>query len=201
MRPDDHKRILDFYENALAIYGVRDSRSVHWADEQTQIIRFEVLNKIANLNNKKILDVGCGLGDLYMFFIRKKINVDYTGIDIVPEFIERAKERFPDAKLILGNAETISDEYDFILASGAFTFAVENAKEYYFAMIKNLFEHTREGLAFNMLNVESHQSDDTYITYDISEVEAFCKTLTPNVNVVVVDDYLPWDFTIYMYKN
>lgn len=198
MNQSDYKRILDFYEKSFSIYG-NDPRSVHWSNEQTQSMRFEILNKIADLNNKQILDLGCGLGDLYKFFIKKEIEVDYTGIDIVPAFIDQARVRFPDAHFILSNAETLKEEHDYILASGSFNLTVENAKSYYFTMIRNIFEHARVGFAFNLLNIKSHQSDDTYIAYDIDEVVTFCKTLTPNV--VVVDDYLPWDFTIYMYKK
>jgi cyclopropane fatty-acyl-phospholipid synthase-like methyltransferase len=198
MNQDDHKRIVDFYESSFSLYG-DDSRSVQWSNERTQNIRFEVLNGIADLNHKQVLDVGCGLADLYKFFLKKQIDVDYTGIDIVPAFIERAKVRFPDAHLILSNIESFKDTYDYILASGTFNVTVENASSYYFEMIRNLFECARKGFAFTMLDIQSHVSDDIYIAYDKNEVLTFCKTLTPYV--VVKDEYLPWDFTIYMYKK
>lgn len=198
MNPSDHKRMLNFYENSFSIYG-NDPRSVHWSNEGSQSLRFEILNGIADLSNKKILDVGCGLGDMYKFFLKKEIDVDYTGIDIVPAFIDRARMRFPETQFILSNVENLTEEYDYILASGSFNFTVENAKTYYFSMMRNIWEHTRVGFAFNMLNIESHRSDDTYTAYDKNEVVTFCKTLTSHV--VVVDDYLPWDFTIYLYKK
>lgn len=198
MNPNDHKRILDFYEESFSVYG-NDPRSVHWSNEQTQNIRFEILNGIADLHNQQILDLGCGLGDLYKFFLKKEIEVDYTGIDIVPAFIDCARVRFPEAHFILSNAETLEGDYDYILASGSFNLTVENAKSYYFTMIRNIWEHTRIGFAFNVLNIQAHQSDDTYTAYDRDEVVTFCKTLTSHV--VIVDDYLPWDFTIYMYKK
>lgn len=198
MNENDYKRILAFYEDSYITYG-NDPRSVHWSNEYTQSVRFEILNGITDLHTKKILDVGCGLGDMYKFFLKKEIDVDYTGIDIVPVFINCARVRFPDAKFILSNVESLEGKYDYILASGSFNFTVENAVSYYFAMIRNIFEHARFGFAFNMLRLQSHQSDDTYTAYDMDEVIAFCKTLT--TNVVVVHDYLPWDFTIYMYKE
>lgn len=198
MNDKDYKRILDFYESSFSLYG-DDPRSVQWSNERTQDIRFEILNGIADLHHKQVLDVGCGLADLYKFFLKKQIDVDYTGIDIVPAFIKRAKMRFPDAHLILGNVESLNDEYDYILASGAFNVTVKNATSYYFEMIRNLFGCARTGFAFTLLDIQSHVSDDTYIAYDKNEVIKFCKTLTPHV--VVVDDYLPWDFTIYMYKK
>lgn len=198
MNHDDKKRIVDFYENALAQYG-NDARSVHWADTHSQEIRFEILNKIAPLENKCVLDVGCGLGDLYKFFAAKKIAADYSGIDIVPAFIEKARMRFPGASFLCGDAETVQKNYDYIFASGVLSFAVSGGKEHYFEMIKLLFEHAKEGLAFNMLKAGEHVSNDTFITYDPQEVVNYCKTLSPHVELV--EGYLPWDFTIYMYKK
>lgn len=197
MHEDDQKRIRDFYEGALETYGT-DPRSVHWASEESQKIRFEVLNKIADLNGKRVLDVGCGLGDLYKFFITKEIPVEYAGIDIVPIFVARAQERFPDATFRVADIFSVNEQYDYVLASGALNFAVVDSKEYYFSMIKKMLECAASGLAFNMLNKAEHSNDETYVSYDIDEVVAYCKTLTDKV--VVLADYLPWDFTIYMYK-
>jgi cyclopropane fatty-acyl-phospholipid synthase-like methyltransferase len=198
MNDDDRARLVDFYEQSFAIYG-NDPRSVHWMDEDTQLLRFRALSRIASLEGSRVLDIGCGLGDFYRFFLKNRIDVDYTGIDIVPEFIESARMSFPDARFILGDMSTIEGEYDYIFASGVFSFVVENPKEHYFAEIKNLFNHAKKGMAFNMLDIKDHESDDTYFAYDKDEVLAYCRTLAPEV--VLVDNYLPWDFTIYMYRK
>lgn len=198
LKPEDKKRILDFYEDSFTKYG-NDPRSVHWSGEISQNVRFEVLANIAPLDQKRVLDVGCGLGDLYRWFLSQKIAVDYTGIDIVPAFIDRARERFPDAHFELGDASSINENYDYLLVSGAFNLTTINSKEYYFAAIKNLFEHSKYGLAFNMLNGATHQTDETYVSYNIDEVTNYCKTIADKV--VVISDYLPQDFTVYMYKR
>jgi len=197
MNPNDTQRILDFYEDSFAKYG-NDARSVHWSGEISQTVRFEVLSNIAPLAGMSVLDVGCGLGDLYKFFITKQIPVEYTGIDIVPAFITRAQERFPDAHFELGDMSSLCEDYDYIFVSGAFNLTTTNSKEYYFTLIKNLFRHSKRGLAFNMLNSDTHQTDEIYVSYNIDEVTRYCKTLTDKV--VVIDNYLPQDFTIYMYK-
>jgi cyclopropane fatty-acyl-phospholipid synthase-like methyltransferase len=198
MKHDDEKRLVDFYEKAFAEHG-NDARSVQWADEKNQIIRFAILEKIAPLEGKSVLDVGCGLGDLYKFFAARGIGVEYSGMDIVPAFVDRARERFPGAEFMCGDVETLNKEYDYILASGVLSFAMQGGKEYYFEMIKRLFSQAREGFAFNMLNESAHPSDDTYLAYNTEEVTAYCKTLSPRV--IVMTGYLPWDFTVYMYKK
>jgi cyclopropane fatty-acyl-phospholipid synthase-like methyltransferase len=198
MLSSDNNRLQKFYKDALSEYGDRDARSVHWSSQQGQLTRFLVLSQIANLNNQKVLDVGCGLGDLYQFFLREKIDVNYTGIDIVPNFILRAQERFPSARFDVQNIEDLNETFDFILASGALSFKVSDYKNFYFSIIKKMYDHARKGVAFNMLNFETHVDDDTYAAYHIEEVQDFCKTFCNDVQVVV--DYLPQDFTIYLYK-
>ena len=197
MTPEEKQRLINYYENSLKEYG-DNAQAVHWLNHNTQEIRFEILSKIADLNNKKILDVGCGLGDLYKFLISKNINTEYSGIDIVPEFIAKAQKHFPNLKFQIKDISDINEEYDYILASGVFSFNVEDSKNYYFSLIKRIFEHAKYGFAFNMLNSVAHNTDETYFAYDVNEVLAYCKTLTENVKIV--SDYLPQDFTVYMYK-
>src|ERR1035437_4210533 len=139
MIPVDEKRFFDFYKEALSLYG-NDVKSLHWIDDKSQNIRFEIFNKIADLNNnlskKSALDVGCGFGDLYKFFISQHIEVDYTGIDIIPDFISRAKEKFPEAKFRVEDIFSTNEKYDYIFASGSLNFTVTDSKNYYFSMIK-----------------------------------------------------------------
>jgi 2-polyprenyl-3-methyl-5-hydroxy-6-metoxy-1,4-benzoquinol methylase len=152
MNSTDSQRILHFYKDSLAEYGSHDARSVHWSDPQGQEIRFRVLSQIANLNGQNVLDVGCGLGDLLTFFEKNKTTISYTGIDIIPEFIESAKEQHPYARFELKNIEHMTETFDYVLASGALSFKVENNNEYYFGIIKKMFSLSKKGLAFNMLN-------------------------------------------------
>ncbi|MCC2631294.1 MAG: hypothetical protein K0S38_1103 [Candidatus Paceibacter sp.] len=180
------------------MFGDHDARSVHWSDEHGQQTRFLILSQIANLNHQSVLDVGCGLGDLYDFLKKQNLEVDYTGIDIVPEFIEKAKIRFPEVNFKVQSMEDLDEQYDFVLASGVLSFKITDHKTFYFSMIEKMFAASKKGLAFNMLNNKTHIDDDTYAAYDTDEVMSFCKTLSDNVQIVI--GYLPQDFTIYMYK-
>ena len=56
-----------------------------------------------------ILDVGCAGGHFYLTL--KKLlalkNLDYTGIDVTPEYIEFAHEKFPDVKWHVGDVRKL----------------------------------------------------------------------------------------------
>ena len=198
MQNNDELRLQKFYKDALNQYGSNDARSVHWSDTHGQQTCFLVLGQISDLSGQSVLDVGCGLGDLYTFFLEKKIDAAYTGIDIVPDFIVDAQERFPTAQFEVKDILSVTKQYDFVLASGALSFKVADNKKYYFSIIKKMYELAKKGVAFNMLNRDVHIDDEFYNAYDPNEVADFCKTFCDNVQIVM--DYLPQDFTIYLYR-
>src|SRR5438874_1278671 len=119
MNETDKGRLLEFYEDSLQQYGDHDARSVHWTDERNQRVRFEILLCVTHLNGKTVLDVGCGLGDLYKLLKEKDISVNYTGIDIVPDFISKAQEHYPEAIFKCQDIFDIEETCDVIIASGA----------------------------------------------------------------------------------
>jgi cyclopropane fatty-acyl-phospholipid synthase-like methyltransferase len=199
MLHNDTNRLLAYYKESLAEFGDHDARSVHWSSTENQNIRFMILSQIANLNGMSVLDVGCGLGDLYTFLKKQNMHVEYTGIDIVPDFINLARIQFPTRHFECKDIFTVSEKYDYVVASGAMSFKVTDNKKYYFSMIEKMYRIATKGLAFNMLNHGTHIDDQTYASYDPNEIADFCKTLSDNVQIVV--DYLPQDFTIYLYKE
>ena len=75
--------------------------------------------------NKKVLEVGCGLGTVGINFTLN--GADYTGVELSKESLEIAKKRFEvynqSGKFYLGNAEQLSyfvpiETYDLIYSFG-----------------------------------------------------------------------------------
>lgn len=72
---------------------------------------------------KKILEVGCSLGNIAHAF--KKMDIEYTGVDVDPVVISYAKKEFkkyPNFKFISTDlrkfTEQTNEKYDFILFAG-----------------------------------------------------------------------------------
>lgn len=51
-------------------------------------------------NGERILDLGCGPADIVKYLPK---GANYTGIDISPKYINKAKEAFPDKHFICGD--------------------------------------------------------------------------------------------------
>lgn len=199
---DDKNKLLAYYDKLIINHKDNTSQAQGWASNETENKRFEIFLKIGDINNRSILDVGCGFGDLYDFLKRKNLDFSYTGIDINPEMIKAAKEKHSNAEfqtIDFGNPE-FTDKFDYIFCSGALSFRVPNYKEFYFTQIKKMFELSKIGVGFNMLTIQNNTNpgdDNLYATYSVEEVSEFCSKLTPKMKVY--SDYLPNDFTVFLY--
>jgi len=193
------EQIKRFYGSRLS--GYTDSaKAVGWANEENQTRRFSVLTQIGPLNEKHILDAGCGLGDFYGYLQRNFRDFQYLGIDITDQMIEQAHARFAEATFIVSDILYFEAQaFDYVLASGLFALKVPDHESRTRRIITKMFELCREGVAFNMLHKGHHPDDETFATYDPEVIKSFCTTLTPHAEVRT--DYLPHDFTIYLYRN
>jgi SAM-dependent methyltransferase len=189
-------RNIAFYTQLVDQYGI-DVRSLNWGSKQSQELRFHILSQIGDLNGKSLLDVGCGLGDLYEWLAKNKITTYYKGIDITPKMIEKAKERFPQIDFeVVDFIREETNRFDFILMSGIFTYQNE---EFLKIMIERAFCKANIGVAFNVLSDWAPQKDDNEFYADPLQILTFCKTLTPWIKLR--HDYHSRDFTIYLYKK
>ncbi len=69
-------------------------RLLGWESRQAQYARFAAFVKNVALDGTSVLDVGCGLGDLFHFMTCGiGLNVEYTGIDISKRMIAIACEQ------------------------------------------------------------------------------------------------------------
>lgn len=199
LNPDDRQRLLDFYQTALTEFGSDNAaRSVRWSRDEDQQTRFNVLLQVGDVVGHSVLDVGCGMGELYRFLLRNEIETDYHGIDLVPEFIDQARNSFPEADFSVGDIFDLFQPSDFVLASGALSFKVADNDDYYRQMITKMYGLATEAVAFNMLLQDVHVDNEIYATYDPVEVADWCSALAERVEVM--DGYLPQDFTVFLYK-
>ncbi len=190
-----------FYQSLLARYG--DShQALNWGSVHSQQRRFEVLAGAGIATGESLLDVGCGLGDLYAWLQSRHPEVAYTGMDLTAAMIERARQRFPDARFIRGTllegTALGGDEFDRVAASGIFYLRKQDPETYLQRTVRAMFARARKSVAFNTLSTWTTRRDAGEFYADPARVLDFCRTLTPYV--VLRHDYHPGDFTIYLYK-
>jgi len=76
--------------------------------------RIAILERLAHLQCKSFLDVGCGTGPLYQLLMDAPLGkylpvVHYKGVDYSEGMIEKAKEKFPDADFEVEDARSLDE--------------------------------------------------------------------------------------------
>jgi len=196
----DNGRNVRIYSERVAQHGY-DVRALGWGSRESQSERFAVLSEVGKLSGTSVLDVGCGLGDLYAWMRRKRVRVRYTGLDITPAMVDKARARFPRTQFhvcdVLDPLQPVG-AHDYVLSSGIFTHRGGTAFEFLEAMVRRMFDLSKHALAFNCLSGWAEEKERGEYHADPLRVVSMCRKLTPRV--VLRHDYHPRDFTVYMYR-
>ncbi len=201
MDPYSKEQLLSFYNRHYKKFGERPE-ALRWTPEG-QLKRYYTFLEIApNLNNQKILDYGCGMGDFYKFLKRRGISVNYSGVDINENFINVAKKKYPECTFKVMNVDEDSLEgyYDYIFICGVFNLLVPGVQDDLRNALMTLFKHCNKALALNALS--SHTpTKDVELNYTSPEetVKFAIENLSPSV--VLRHDRIPNDFTLFIYTS
>ncbi|MBN1257822.1 MAG: class I SAM-dependent methyltransferase [Planctomycetes bacterium] len=194
-------KLINYYEDNIRRHG-NDFKSLGWGSRATQEVRFEVLSQVAPLAKASVLDVGCGLGDLYEYLLTRFKELTYSGMDLVPAMVEAARARFPSVDFQVGNIMDGSlppESHDYVLASGIFNRRVPEHEHFVQESIKAMYATCRKAVAFNMMSTRTQKQDKKEYHGDPGAFLDFCLDL--GAGAILRHDYLPHDFTIYLYKE
>jgi SAM-dependent methyltransferase len=198
----DREKIVGRYAERYQTFGV-DIRTLNPGTEERHRLQHEVHASAAALAGQVVLDVGCGLAHYYAFLKEKGLQVSYIGYDIVPQFIETNRERYPEAHFELRDITTdgIVHQIDWVVMCQVFNNRYEHVSN--LDVVKNAltiaFKAAREGLSIDMLSSYVNYEEPHLNYFPPEEMFAFAKTLTPYVTLR--HDYLPFHFTLIMYKE
>jgi SAM-dependent methyltransferase len=171
-----------------------------WSHEG-QRFRFEKLIQIGDLCGCRILDLGCGLGDFYPFLSERFDNIDYTGIDIVPELVANAANKYPNAKFLCQDIliNGIDGMFDYVFISGMFNNPIANCTYFLKNLIRIVFKYCIKGFAFNFISTYANDIGPDMAFHDPIDILEFClKTLTRKV--ALYHHYERCDVAVFLYR-
>ncbi len=99
-----------------------DSSAGSWDEEliRNDKVIEKILDNCGIDKDVCVLDVACGTGVLFPDYIKREAVV--TGIDISPEMVKIAKEKFPNVNVICGDVEEtdFNEKFDAVMVYNAF---------------------------------------------------------------------------------
>ena len=197
------EEIKGMYVEALRRHG--DSPASLLTPKGRSHLRFRAIKEQVNKNGLKILDYGCGLGYLYDYLSESNFPLDYTGIDMIPQFIEVCKIKYPKARFeVIDPTRPVGGEYDIVFASGVFNLMSHNSeiisKEYALERIEYLFSLTNDILVCDFLSSLVDFKQPKAQHFSPSEILEFCSNKLSR-RFHLRHDLLPYEMTLIVWKN
>ena len=192
------EKIRRYYENNNQKYGKGEARNL-WAEPYRQQVRFEKIINLVDFSGKSICDVGCGYGDFYFFLNKYGIPfLKYTGIELLEEHCQVARERLPNNCEIIC-ADFLSKDFghfDILIASGVFNFYEVGWLEFTTSIINKMWQVSNDSIIFN---IRSSYGDIKPAWIKPSFWTSYAEDKTKKFSLH--HDYLMNDFTIIMSKK
>ena len=196
MNDDDVRTVLRRYSQRLADLGPVPE-ALGWTKGR-HVLRYHVLLQPWHLTNERVLDFGCGFGDMYGYCREQLPQVAYEGFDLNPDLVDVARRRYPGGRFAAGNAmnDGLEGAWDLIVASGLFNFRLSDNWAFIEAVFDLFARRSRVGFAANFLsNRVEYELDDTFHADPPHVLDIAYRYSN---RVTLRNDYMPFEFTVYV---
>jgi SAM-dependent methyltransferase len=169
-----------------------------WMSEENQYANFVLISSIISPNSS-VLDVGCGQGDFYNYIKNNKIQ--YYGIDISELMIKKAKQTNPNVKFFQKDfLEEKFENFDYVIASGAFSFKTKNQYEYIENCIEKCYKTCNKAAALTVTSeLADIKYDEPLFYYSPIQILEIALKFTPYI--IINTSSLPNELVLFLYKN
>lgn len=201
---DNFDYIRSLYQNSFRLHG--DAPSALLTPKGRNDLRFRAVLPHIKRDGTTLLDYGCGLGYLHNFLCRFGVNASYTGMDMLPEFIDacRAKNLAATQFTQIDPHQPIAETYDVVFASGVFNLCTNSernlSRAYAFERIEQLFAAANDVLVCDFLSsyVDFAQADAQH--FSLGEIADFCASRLSR-RFMIHHDLLPYEFTLVAWRR
>lgn len=203
MRPFDE--IREKYSRSHRIFG--ESSKAMLTPKGRHEYRFQILLDVLDaLTTPTLLDYGCGLGFLLTYLQSKSIDIQYTGMDITPSFIDSCQKKFDTCGRfeLIDPYQPIIGRFDIVFCSGVFNLAHTEDKSvslsYVKARLGQLLDATNKVLICDFLSpfVDYVQPGAQHVEL---EIVANWLISMGHRKFQIRHDLLPYEYSIVVYKN
>jgi SAM-dependent methyltransferase len=199
----DKNEVNKRYTNRFNEFGY-SPKSLGW-DKGKQGLRSEILTSQYDFENKRILDIGCGFGDLNIVLQQKAKHYNYFGVDVVDVLVQAGKELYkkPEIEFYTGDFldKSFTGEFDYAIASGMFNFKLKDGDNYEFIenVMQKALQLCKDGIAFDFLSDKVDYQKE--ITFHSSPERILAIAYKFSRNIILRNDYMPFEFSVFINKN
>lgn len=196
--------VIAQYRQVYQEHGYSPKSMFCLKDRQEEI--FGALTATLRQEPFSVLDYGCGLAYLKEYLDTRFHNYEYIGVDIVPDFTQANRQRYPGIHFeTISSPEDILETYDYILISGVFNllyqgYDPEAQQQFVFDTLKTLFQKTRRTLAVNFMTTQvDFVQPNAYHQNPLDLYRFAVENLSRRVRLD--QSYMPYEFTFIIYQD
>jgi SAM-dependent methyltransferase len=202
----DYKRSIEhYYRNKFIKFGATP-QGVDWNGPESQMKRFEVqyeLVKSALSRNSKVIDFGCGYGAMATFLQTKSFDGQYTGLDVIEEFIQfaaAANSAFTNYRFVTKIPD--NEKFDVLFASGIFHVVTDKRGSWILDYVKPTIEHMlniSDVCIMNFLRPNPTVLNDNLFFPKVNSILALISST--DFKFDIVEDYGLWEYTLMICRK
>ena len=202
MKANDKSEIIQRYTTRLNEKGAVPE-ALGWL-KQRQKFRFHFLTEIDNFGSKdSVLDIGCAFGDLEPYLRGIGWRGRYKGIDIVPSLIEAGLKKHPNLDIVTLDIQNdkLPEKFDWVFSSGALTSKTKdiNSYDHLEQMLEIMYSLCNKGVSVNLLSPFVDYESDINFHPELPKFFDIVNKISKRYSLRF--DYMPYEFTLYMYKD
>lgn len=194
---DPLKPVRDYWDARARTSG-SDCERIE-SGRKGQRLRFEAFLGHHDLRGRSVLDIGCGVGDFFDRLQARGIGADYQGLDVSPEMIARARQRFPGARFEVGEAAAVTSQYDYTVAFAIHNVRVDDGRRILEDALARQFAMSRVAAHMSLLTDRYSGFDPHIQAWRAEEILTLALSITPYASLR--HDYLPNDFSVTLYRR
>lgn len=198
----DVAAVVGRYQRRIAEHGAT-GESLASGSQEKQRARHAVHATALRGERPAVLEIGCGLGGLFEHLVRNGIPCDYTGYDIVPEYVGACQARFPGCRFELRNVleEGIDGEFDSVLMSQVWNNRYSESDNWKVLqeVLLVAWRHTRVSVSVDLMSSYVDYENPDLFYY--SPEEAFRVARRVARRVVLRHDYRPFEFCLQLFHD
>ncbi len=203
LQPDEKAALLKRYSERLAQYGPT-IEALGWTKPKHNL-RYRVLLEYWLSSPPprplRVLDFGCGFGDLFGFARQRQMPIEYTGLDINPDLIAVARQRYPAAQFVCTDPfeHALDAKFDVILSSGVHNYRLADNRGFAEQSFDLFDRHSILGFAADFLsNRVNFQNEQNH--YSAPE-DMLALAMRYSSRIVLRHDYMPFEFAVFVDKR
>jgi SAM-dependent methyltransferase len=202
---NDFEPIKDHYRKLISEHD-DPAQACSWQNADVARRNFAAVSQVFAHETApfSVYEIGCGFGMLGEFLAAHFPLARYSGSDILPEMVERAKARNVNVDVeqrdVIANPPT--QQYDYVVISGVFNLRMSNDDASWFEFVKRLsqaaFGIARKGYACNFLTSYVDWKRELGYYQDPGAIFDFAQRELSRFSEIR-HSYYPWEFTLFVY--